>query len=147
MPPNSFMMADCCNFSSKESKVSLFCSAQNTALSQTSGFMACACLTVHCAHPPFLGYLTRKTGPPAPPTAASLILPAKLMIYREKPAKNPSLGKKSAKVFYFSYISVRQLQGHCEPTFFLGRLKQLIVSLHPPSPIPPSLNPPFSSLW
>ncbi len=30
---------------------------------------------------------------PTPPIAASLILPAKLMIYRENPAKNPSLVK------------------------------------------------------
>jgi hypothetical protein len=30
---------------------------------------------------------------PAPPIAASLILPAKLMIYGENPAKNHSLGQ------------------------------------------------------
>jgi hypothetical protein len=45
--------------------------------------------------PFFMGSLTWQTGYSAshpPPNAASLFLPAKLMIFRENPAKNPSMG-------------------------------------------------------
>jgi hypothetical protein len=39
-------------------------------------------------------YTKEKSPPPAPSIAASLILPAQLMIYMENPAKNLSLGRK-----------------------------------------------------
>jgi hypothetical protein len=57
---------------------------------------------------------------PTLPIAASLILPAKLMIYRENPAKNPSLVKmlvysvmfkqkrrEVVTLFYFQFVQNR----------------------------------------
>jgi hypothetical protein len=45
---------------------------------------------------------------PTPTKAASLILLAILMIYRENPAKDPSLGKNLRKWYSFSYSLVVQ---------------------------------------
>ncbi len=64
--------------------------------------------------PVFLGYLTRKTvrcAPTAPPIALSQIFPAKLMIFIENPAKNPSLGKIRESVpLLMKFNTVMQLE-------------------------------------
>ncbi len=77
---------------------------------------------------------------PAPPIAKSLFLPAKLIIYRENPAKSPSFGK-IRKSIHFSYSTIMQLQVALWTYMFL-RLglnnEYWIVSSHPPSPISPS---------
>jgi hypothetical protein len=67
---------------------------------------------VRCARPLF----NTKNGAlraPGHPIKVLLILPAKFMIKRKKPAKNPSMGKNPRKcgtALLLSYSSIKQLQ-------------------------------------
>jgi hypothetical protein len=85
--------------------------------------------------PVFLGSLARYTGrcaPPTQPITTLLILLAKLMIYRENPAKNTNLGKKSAKVYHFSSSSIMQLQMNLNVTFWAPMALASLVAISGP---------------
>jgi hypothetical protein len=76
----------------------------------------------------------------------------KLMIYRENPAKNPSLRKKSAKVWHRSLTFIQfnntTAGGIVNLHVFCFWLKQSLILAHPPSPISPfRIHPTAKSLY
>jgi len=73
---------------------------------------------LRCAHLSIQAHLKWKQGAAGPtPVTASLLLSARLMLFR-KNLRNPSLGKKSAKVLQL--LLVQQCRWHSESKCFLG---------------------------
>jgi hypothetical protein len=87
-----------------------------------------------------------------PLIAALLILPAKLMIYRENPAKNSSLGKNPRKCTISHIVHNATAGGTVNLNVSQIRLKQRTIPSHPlsticPSAIPSPLFPSSSRPW
>ncbi len=57
---------------------------------------------------------------PAPPVAAALILTALLLIYRENPAKCPSLAKNPPKYTTAYIVQLSNRRWRCERSCFIG---------------------------